>query len=400
MQVKEVQGNKVVFGEDIQEKPKTTEELLLELQSQVAEMHTKLTKIEADTAAIKGEEKIMSLEAHVPVDQWAVQPSRPDPRDYIYTQVVANPVATVGRPRRYINQRLTIRDQGNKGSCGGQAAADAKDLREKRVTSALYAYQKTRELDAAEGVRGEGVTIRNLMKALQKNGICLEELYPYSSYVNGTPLVFPAIPKAAEEDAATRKIEAYARVQTIDEIADAIYKYVSVVAGIVVTDSFKSPENGYITMPQDYQGPNYILGGHAVDLIGYDMDMEYTYKSGRKCKGFALLANSWGPTWGTNGNAWVPFDFLTSITDLGMPFLLDAFVPIDEFPETVVEIEMDTAAFIKDDRTFTPARFIAEALGAEVNWYEDDKRVEIVKGDTRVEMWIGEKVCRVTKKGA
>lgn len=342
----------------------------------------------------------MPLQAHVPIDQWAVQPSKPDPRDYIYTQVVGTPVATIGRPKRYINKRLTVRDQGNKGSCGGQAAADAKDLREKRVTSALYAYRKTRELDAADGIQGEGVTLRNLMKALQKNGICLEELYPYSSYVNGTPLVFPSIPKAAEEDAATRKIEAYVRVQTVDEIVDSIYKYGSVVAGIVVTESFKYQENGFVTMPQDYQGPNYILGGHAVDLIGYDLDMEYTYKSGRKCTGFALLANSWGTSWGTNGNAWVPFDFLIGKTDIGMPFLLDAFVPIDEFQETVTEIEMDTAAFIKDDRTFTPVRFVAEALGAEVVWHEEDRRVEIVKDNTRVEMWIGEIVCRVTKKGA
>ena len=32
--------------------------------------------------------------------------------------------------------------------------------------------------------------------------------------------------------------------------------------------------------------------------------------------------------------------------------------------------QMDTTAIIKDDRTFIPVRFVAEALGLEVEWLE------------------------------
>ena len=41
--------------------------------------------------------------------------------------------------------------------------------------------------------------------------------------------------------------------------------------------------------------------------------------------------------------------------------------------------EMDTAAFIENDRTYTPARFVAEKLGASVTWDEDNRRVTITK---------------------
>ncbi len=34
------------------------------------------------------------------------------------------------------------------------------------------------------------------------------------------------------------------------------------------------------------------------------------------------------------------------------------------------EIKMDTTAILKDDRTFIPVRFVAEALGLTVDWKE------------------------------
>lgn len=322
-----------------------------------------------------------------PLERWAVQPSRPDPRDYIYTLKVCNPLLTRDRPRRYINQRLVVRDQGEFGTCGGQAAANAKDIRERTITSPLFIYRMTKEID---GIEGEGVTIRDLMKVLQKHGVCREELYPYNQYKKA--LVFPPLSQAAIQDAATRKIEEYVRVQTIEEVCDAIFRYGSVVAGVLVTDSFLTPERDHILMPDGY-----IRGGHAVDLIGYDMDMQYTYSDGRKCIGFFLLANSWGPAWGKQGNAWLPFDFVRDRSDL-MSYVLDMWVPIDHFQKTVEEKTMDVAPFIQEERTFVPARFIAEALGADVFWYPEDKRVEIVKDDIRVEMWIGENKYRITRR--
>ena len=43
------------------------------------------------------------------------------------------------------------------------------------------------------------------------------------------------------------------------------------------------------------------------------------------------------------------------------------------------EIKLDSPAFIENDRTYTPVRFIAEQLGTSVEWNEEAKTVTITK---------------------
>ncbi len=43
------------------------------------------------------------------------------------------------------------------------------------------------------------------------------------------------------------------------------------------------------------------------------------------------------------------------------------------------EIKLDCAAFVENDRTYTPVRFISEELGASVEWVEDEQKVVITK---------------------
>lgn len=43
------------------------------------------------------------------------------------------------------------------------------------------------------------------------------------------------------------------------------------------------------------------------------------------------------------------------------------------------EVTLDSAAFIENDRTYTPLRFIAENLGASVDWDETERKVTITK---------------------
>lgn len=42
-------------------------------------------------------------------------------------------------------------------------------------------------------------------------------------------------------------------------------------------------------------------------------------------------------------------------------------------------VVLDSPAFIENDRTYTPLRFVAEKLGADVEWNETDKKVVITK---------------------
>ena len=43
------------------------------------------------------------------------------------------------------------------------------------------------------------------------------------------------------------------------------------------------------------------------------------------------------------------------------------------------EVSLDSPAFIENDRTYTPLRFIAEKLGAEVDWNAETQEVTITK---------------------
>ncbi len=44
------------------------------------------------------------------------------------------------------------------------------------------------------------------------------------------------------------------------------------------------------------------------------------------------------------------------------------------------EVELDSPAFIENDRTYTPVRFICEALGAKVSWNEELRQVTVKYG--------------------
>jgi outer membrane protein assembly factor BamB len=69
------------------------------------------------------------------------------------------------------------------------------------------------------------------------------------------------------------------------------------------------------------------------------------------------------------------------------------FVNSKEWP-----YELDVPPKIYNNRTFVPLRFLAETIGAEVNWYPTEKKITYKKGNTTIELWIGKKVVKVNGK--
>ncbi|TYQ16555.1 UNVERIFIED_CONTAM: copper amine oxidase-like protein [Acetivibrio alkalicellulosi] len=53
-------------------------------------------------------------------------------------------------------------------------------------------------------------------------------------------------------------------------------------------------------------------------------------------------------------------------------------------------IKMDVQPYIKDDRVFVTLRFVAEALRAQVDWDEEEKKVTVIYDDNEIEMFIDE----------
>jgi hypothetical protein len=64
------------------------------------------------------------------------------------------------------------------------------------------------------------------------------------------------------------------------------------------------------------------------------------------------------------------------------------------FVDTTPKV-MDTAPVIVESRTFLPIRYVAEELGATVDWYPDESRVEINRQDTSIQLWIGHNLAGV-----
>jgi hypothetical protein len=56
---------------------------------------------------------------------------------------------------------------------------------------------------------------------------------------------------------------------------------------------------------------------------------------------------------------------------------------------------MDASPIIKESRTLLPIRYVAEALGATVQWAAIERKVTIILKDTVIELWIDKNIARV-----
>ena len=92
------------------------------------------------------------------------------------------------------------------------------------------------------------------------------------------------------------------------EILGCIKKYLAAelpsMFGFTVYSSFPSIGDGTGDIPFPQPGED-VLGGHAIDAVGYDN----AKKIGNN-KGALLIRNSWGTAWGENGYGWLPYKYV------------------------------------------------------------------------------------------
>ncbi|TYQ16933.1 UNVERIFIED_CONTAM: copper amine oxidase-like protein [Acetivibrio alkalicellulosi] len=60
-----------------------------------------------------------------------------------------------------------------------------------------------------------------------------------------------------------------------------------------------------------------------------------------------------------------------------------------------VEKQMDTTPIIKDGRTFLPIRYVAENIGAHVEWHPEDKNIIISLHEKTVRLWVDTTIAYV-----
>ena len=195
-----------------------------------------------------------------------------------------------------------VYDQGNLGSCTGQAVAG--------VLAAMHNVEKIHQLDPSrlfiyygereiEGTipSDDGAQIRDGIKVVASNGCCSEATWPYveSNFADKPPA-------AAYAEAAKHIAIQYQRVgQSLMELKSALFNWHPIAFGIEVFPSFMSrtvERNGVVPMPSSREQSE---GGHAIVLAGYD-DATQRF----------LVRNSWGPTWGIKGYCYMPYNYVTS----------------------------------------------------------------------------------------
>ena len=254
------------------------------------------------------------------------KPDLPDSRDHLY-QLAPLTLAPVVDLRQYSS---AIEDQGNIGSCTGNAIAGQIELIQRKVNPAkgrdvsrLFIYYEERVLIGS--VRYDsGAYIRDGIKVVNKKGAPLESLWPYNTARFATKP-----PTAAYTDALKRKVTGYQRCTDFNAVKNAVAAGNPVTIGFMVYSSFEGAwadiphgQAGSGMMPFPNVATEQLLGGHAVCIVGYDDTMPVAGQN----PGRFIVRNSWGTSWGDNGYFYMPYDVIKTTSMSSDFWLISAVV--------------------------------------------------------------------------
>ena len=230
-------------------------------------------------------------------------PDKHDERDYIFQATIVEPTKLPSsidlRP-----ECPPVYNQGQLGSCTANALSGAFDFDRKKEgkdfmsPSRLFIYWNERDMEGTVS-SDAGAMIRDGVKVLLKIGTPPETDWPYDI---GNFTVKPSA--HAFNDAEKNLALQYQRIlrPANDPSHDMLVCLASgypFVSGITVYESFESEEaatTGVISIPAKSER---ILGGHAIVVVGFDMD-----------KQLFICRNSWGDGWGDHGYFYLPFAYL------------------------------------------------------------------------------------------
>ncbi len=225
--------------------------------------------------------------------------SEPDPSVENFLSI-SKPVATLPSSTDLRPSCPPVYDQGDLGSCTGNAIAAAvefdlmKQGKAPMMPSRLFIYYNERLMEGDVG-QDAGAQIHDGIKCIATYGVCSESLWPYN------PAQFTAKPSDAAYAAAAQEkaLKYYTLNIDVTSMKQALAQGYPIVIGMQVFDAMESEqtaETGSVPMPTN---PNASLGGHCVLVVGYDDSKQHL-----------IVRNSWGPDWGMGGYFTLPYGYV------------------------------------------------------------------------------------------